>query len=239
MEADTCPKDQVPTEKNRGCFLSFHINKTASFYCSNVWVWTADHDLDFGGSQKSQINVLSGRGILIESTKPCWLWGQSTEHAILYQMNIANARNVLIGMLQTETNYFSGENVPLATELEKPLSKWSDPTFSRDYQNPKSNRGYGLIIKNSQSIWVLGAGLYSFFDAYTQECIASRTCQNRILSIETKAKDEDEVEEDQVVVFGINTIGTSTMVELNGEDFVPEEINRNGFTSTVGAFVCR
>lgn len=235
LEAATSPRDEIPGDKNRACFTAFHITKTASFVGSNVWCWAADHDLDYGS--RSQISISAGRGILIESTSPVWLWGQSTEHFLLYQMCIHQAKNVLIGMLQTETPYFSGSKCPPATDLQ-PIALPSDPTFN-DSKDPNFNKGYGLLIKDSHSICVLGAGLYSFFDSYTQECIQARTCQRRILGIESREREESGRGEDQVSILGINTIGTTIMLDLNGDDVIPEQENRNGFTSTVGAFVWR
>ena len=39
-----------PTPVNKGCiaaYLTMHVSKNASgLYLENVWLWTADHDLD-------------------------------------------------------------------------------------------------------------------------------------------------------------------------------------------------
>lgn len=48
-----------------------HITSSASgVYMENVWLWTADHDLD--SASNTQISVYSGRGLLIEG-KNIWL----------------------------------------------------------------------------------------------------------------------------------------------------------------------
>lgn len=50
--------------------MLFHMTSNSSGYFENVWMWTADHDLDAPGTLSaaaSQINVISARGALIES----------------------------------------------------------------------------------------------------------------------------------------------------------------------------
>jgi len=50
-----------------GAYTSLHITKSATaLYMENVWLWTADHDLD---SVFTNISVYSGRGMYIESEK--------------------------------------------------------------------------------------------------------------------------------------------------------------------------
>lgn len=67
----------------------------------NNWGWVADHELDL--EDHNQINIYNGRGILIESTKPVWLYGTSFEHNVLYNYQIANAQNVYLSVIQSET----------------------------------------------------------------------------------------------------------------------------------------
>ena len=54
-------------------YMSMHVTTGASgVYLENVWLWTADHDIDSGAN--TQINIYTGRGLLIESTNgPVWL----------------------------------------------------------------------------------------------------------------------------------------------------------------------
>jgi glucan 1,3-beta-glucosidase len=54
-------------------FLDMWITTSASgLYMENVWLWTADHDLD--DPSLAQISVFTGRGLLISSTTgPIWL----------------------------------------------------------------------------------------------------------------------------------------------------------------------
>jgi glucan 1,3-beta-glucosidase len=51
--------------------MSMHITSVASgVYLENVWLWTADHDLDTGND--IQISVYTGRGLLVEGEN-VWL----------------------------------------------------------------------------------------------------------------------------------------------------------------------
>lgn len=59
--------------------------KSWCFYFShnsqNVWVWTADHDLD--DPSEGRINAFSPRGILVDhSVEPIWLVGTASEHHV-------------------------------------------------------------------------------------------------------------------------------------------------------------
>jgi glucan 1,3-beta-glucosidase len=67
---------QCPTS-NTNClaaYMSMHVTTGASgVYLENVWLWTADHDID--SSDNTQISIFTGRGLLIESTNgPVWLF---------------------------------------------------------------------------------------------------------------------------------------------------------------------
>lgn len=53
-----------------------------------------------------QLSVYVARGLLVESTDATWLYGTSAEHAVFYQYNFHNAKNIFAGMLQTEPPYF-------------------------------------------------------------------------------------------------------------------------------------
>jgi glucan 1,3-beta-glucosidase len=62
-----------PSANCLAAYMSMHITTSASgAYLENVWLWTADHDLDSASS--TQISVYTGRGLLIEpSGGTCWL----------------------------------------------------------------------------------------------------------------------------------------------------------------------
>lgn len=62
-----------------GSFLMLHITQQATAYVENVWLWVADHELDI--SMHSEVNIFNGRGMLVESQGPVWLYGTSVEHS--------------------------------------------------------------------------------------------------------------------------------------------------------------
>jgi glucan 1,3-beta-glucosidase len=59
--------DAQPNTNCIAAFQSMHVTPVASgLYMENVWLWSADHDID--DPSDTQITVYSGRGLLIEST---------------------------------------------------------------------------------------------------------------------------------------------------------------------------
>jgi len=84
---------------------------------SNNWGWVADHEMDL--LDHNQISIYSGRGILIESQGPVWLYGSSIEHSMLYNYQVANAKDLYIGHIQSETAYMQSN--PNALQPFPPL----------------------------------------------------------------------------------------------------------------------
>jgi hypothetical protein len=81
--------------------MMFHITATGSACIENVWLWTADHDID--DAQNSMVSVYVARGMLVESQGPVWLYGTASEHAVIYQYEFYNAAEVYASMIQTES----------------------------------------------------------------------------------------------------------------------------------------
>ena len=49
-----------------GAYMSMHVTKSAAnLYLENVWLWTADHDLE--DPKSTRITVYAGRGLLVDS----------------------------------------------------------------------------------------------------------------------------------------------------------------------------
>lgn len=73
LQVGQCPATPAvmtpPAPINPDCiaaFMSMHITKSASnLYLENVWLWTADHDLDDANS--TPVTIYTGRGLYIES----------------------------------------------------------------------------------------------------------------------------------------------------------------------------
>jgi glucan 1,3-beta-glucosidase len=81
--------------------MMFHITTSGSAYLENVWLWTADHDID--DPSNLMVSVYVARGMLVESQGPVWLYGTASEHAVLYQYEFYDAANVYASMIQTES----------------------------------------------------------------------------------------------------------------------------------------
>ena len=105
LQSDLCAKNpNVTAPANPACggaFLLLHITAQASIYLENNWLWVADHELDL--SDHAQVNIFNGRGVLVESQVAVWMYGTSVEHSQLYNYQISNAKNVYMGLIQTET----------------------------------------------------------------------------------------------------------------------------------------
>ncbi|KIM98473.1 glycoside hydrolase family 55 protein [Oidiodendron maius Zn] len=151
-----------------GAFLMFHVTSSGNGYFENVWAWSADHDMD--DPNETQINVFTGRGTLIESPGPSWFYASASEHAVLYQYNLYSASSIYMGMIQSETPYYSPLN-PSPGQFTQLASLTTDPDFS-GCTNVSCEAAWALTITNSTSIQILGAGLYSWYnDGYSEACV--------------------------------------------------------------------
>jgi hypothetical protein len=126
-------------------------------------------------------------GVLIESQGPVWLYGTASEHCVLYQYQTYNAANIFMGMIQTESPYY--QVAPMAPAPFPPSSVFPlDPVF--DYCDPSSKScamSWAVRVLNSENIFFYGAGLYSWFQEYSQDCVLTEDCQDRIFEISTSS----------------------------------------------------
>lgn len=67
----------------------------------------------------------------------------------------------------------------------------------------------GRIIRQSESIFVAGAGLYSWFSTYTQTCIAPRECQKVLALLDNNGP--------RIRIQHLVTIGAKYMAVMNGQ----------------------
>ena len=226
LQSDTCPKTpHKTTEPKKECMAAFmllHITEKASAYVENSWVWTADHELDL--DDHHQINVYTGRGVLIESQKPVWLWGTASEHHQLYNYQVSHAQNVFMGLIQTETPYYQSN--PTALKPYTPQKSWNDPDFS-NCKTASCRKAWGLRVINSSDLFVYGAGLYSFFENYAQSCLNSEDCQQNMVEIDCS----------DVHLYGLNTKAAVNMITSSeGKSMVPNEDNTSNYCSTIALF---
>ncbi|KAJ7579936.1 exo-beta-1,3-glucanase [Mycena floridula] len=197
-------------------YLALHLTAQSTAYLEGTWVWLADHELDQDGD--TRLSLFSGRGILSQSQGPVWLIGTGSEHHTLYQYNFAAASNHFMAMLQTETPYYQPS--PAAPAPFTVNSAFSDPTTNQ-------KAAWGLHITNSTDLIIFGAGLYSFFDAYTQECLDTVNCQSQIFNIDAASS---------VHLYNLNTVGVTTQLSINESPVIDQKSNLNGFASTVTAW---
>ena len=222
-----------PAPVNSACiaaFMTMHITPSASnLYLENVWLWTADHDVE--DANLTQITVYSGRGLYVESTSgPIWLVGTAVEHHTLYQYQFATTKNVFMGQIQTETAYYQ-PNPPAYLPFPAVMSI-NDPDFTVICSNHSTNcDGYGLRILNSSSLLTYGAGLYSFFNNYNTSCSAAgnnETCQPRIFSLEGSLSN--------IAIYNLNTVGATSMINQDGVSLAGYADNVNVFPDTIALF---
>ncbi|KAI7183784.1 pectin lyase-like protein [Hortaea werneckii] len=168
---------------NPACFCAFlllHVtSSTRNMLMSHNWGWVSDHELDREG--KEQIDIYNGRGYLIESQGPLWMWGSSSEHSMLYNYQFANAANIYIGLLQSETAYM--QTNPNSISAFKPNATWNDPTFDWCFVQ-RCYKTIAVRVFNSTFIYSYGAGLYSFFENYDSACIATQNCDQERMVID-------------------------------------------------------
>lgn len=186
LQLSHCPTGSL----NSACMAAsilMHVTAQASGYFENVWWWVADHDLDDPlNSQASEsnegiplnvqtdISVYAGRGLLIESQGPTWLYGTAAEHAQMYQYQLYNASNIYLGHMQTETPYYQPN--PPSTKPYTAGYFPGDPTFANCYTD-QCRHAWALRVINSSDVFVYGAGFYSFFNDNQLGCTGTETCQ--------------------------------------------------------------
>lgn len=121
------------------------------------------------------ISVYTARGLLIESQEATWFYGTASEHAVFYQYNFHGAQNSFAGLLQTESPYYQ-PSPPAPSPFKSNIGVFaSDPKYNcTDSEFDGCDSSWGLIIERCQDIYVSSAGIYSWFDDYTQDCSKSR-----------------------------------------------------------------
>ncbi|KAJ5710984.1 hypothetical protein N7488_005140 [Penicillium malachiteum] len=156
LQATDCPKGSSSVNDNCiAAALMLRLTHSSSAYLENVWVWTADHDLIV--ESQDQIDVYTARGILIESQGPTWLYGTASEHQVLYQYELYQAENIVMGMIQTESPYF--QPAPAATLPFTPGLFPGNPDFTNCTSGSVTCPvAWGVRIMDSSTVYLLGAG---------------------------------------------------------------------------------
>ncbi|GME48353.1 hypothetical protein CDV56_101071 [Neofusicoccum parvum] len=225
LQREQCPK--LTGKVNTGCkaaSMLLHMTPKSTGYLENVWVWVADHDLDV--VSQDQIDVYSARGVLIES-QLAWLWGTASEHNVFYQYQLSGAKNILMGMIQTESPYF--QPTPNAPQPFRTGLFPNDPTFADCTEDPAMCAvSWAVRIIDSSTVYILGSGLYSWFSDYSQDCLKTEDCQARGFEIE---------ESFDLWVYNLCTKAMVEMVSPLGAVPTYARDNVNGFLSSILAWL--
>ncbi|KAG5925984.1 hypothetical protein E4U42_003762 [Claviceps africana] len=166
-----------PSKPCKGAFLGLHLAKDSSAYVENVWNWVADHMAEDAGNGSS---IAGKGGVLVESTKGTWLHAVGSEHWWLYQLNLRSASNVVVTLLQSETNYEQGDNAkqtPPAPWIPN-VGGWGDPDFSWCGDNKRCRMGPANYIQGGSDIIYYGSASWAFFSGPNyQPCAGPYKCQ--------------------------------------------------------------
>ncbi|KAK1751241.1 glycoside hydrolase family 55 protein [Echria macrotheca] len=185
--------------------ITAHLTATSSSYWENTWAWSGDLDLD--GS--TSVLASPAAGFLIEAQKGTWFLGLGAEHYTLYQVNINNAKNVFIGLMEAETSHWQGNGTtvyppdPWAGSLlpQDPDFKWCSP------QSGQCRMGLYQIVQNSSNINLYSQGWWTFVMGPARS-FCSVDCQdNGALYTGNK----------KLFVYGVDTINVKTLVMERGE----------------------
>ncbi|KAI0968246.1 glycoside hydrolase family 55 protein [Xylaria arbuscula] len=230
MQVAQCEKQPGSSTIDTNCIganMLMHVTAKASgVYFENTWFWTADHDIE--DATNTQVTVYSGRGLYIESTVGTfWLLGTAVEHNHLYNYQFANTKNIFVSMFQTETPYY--QPLPDATKPFPITSSINDPDFATSCSGVSGNcaEAWGLRIIDSSDFFIYGAGHYSFFNNYDTSCStvdAGENCQSRIVSLENVSN---------INIYGLNTIGSTSMLEVDGTSVATWSDNVNVFPANI------
>ncbi|KAF2124812.1 glycoside hydrolase family 55 protein [Dothidotthia symphoricarpi CBS 119687] len=225
LQYSNCAKNPNAThDANPDCigsFMQLHITKESNGYFENVWLWTADHELDQQNGTAGQIDIYNGRGMLVESQGPVWLVGTASEHSQMSQYHFQGAKDIWYGAIQTETPYYQPN--PAATVPFTVNEKYFDPDFSQS----ESKSAWAVRIIDSTSLWNYGAGTYSFFSNYAQECLDGENCQTDINQVDNSTN---------VNWFGLSTKASVNMITSGGKGLLKDADNRSNFCATVAIF---
>lgn len=238
LQLNECDASTVPegNEVDSNCiaaFMSMHITPdSGTLYTENCWIWVADHDLEDAWVRR--VSIYAGRGLLIESKMgQIWLSATSSEHHVLYQYQLQDTKDIYLGHAQTESPYF--QPLPLARYPFPVVPELNDPDFEKDCADdpsPGCESSWAIRVIDSSDVVVYGAGLYSFFDSYSDMCSRENSttdCQGRLLSIEGSSSG--------VKFLGLSTVATRVMIHRDKQDFLPSKLSKGTFADTLALYL--
>ncbi|KAH7161867.1 family 55 glycoside hydrolase [Dactylonectria macrodidyma] len=205
----------------QAAFLGLHFAKDSSVYVENVWNWVADHiteDFDGGSS------IAAKGGALVETSKGTWLHALGSEHWWLYQLNLREASNVVVSLLQSETNYDQGDNVEQIPPAPwtPDVDGWGDPDFSHcDSSDKRCRMGPANYIQGGSNIYYYGSASWAFFSGPGYQPCDAYQCQDTMHWISETPEN--------INAFGLCSKDTRVTLRLaNGTEIETQ----NGFTGS-------
>lgn len=138
----------------------------------------ADHQTEGSGGN----SIAAKGGVLVEATKGTWLHALGSEHWWLYQLNLRKASNVMVSLLQSETNYDQGDHVqqtPPAPWVAD-VKNWGDPDFSNcGGGDTRCRMGFANYINGGSNIYTYASASWAFFSGPGyQSCAGAFQCQS-------------------------------------------------------------
>ncbi|OAQ66884.1 pectate lyase superfamily protein domain-containing protein [Pochonia chlamydosporia 170] len=190
-------------------FSDVHLSKSSSAYIENTWVWIADHNTEGGGG----CLIAAKGGVLVQATKGTWLHSLGSEHWWLYQLNLWEAKDVFVSMLQAETNYNQGSNAPQIPPApwKANVRGWNDPDFSWCGGGDKiCRKGYSNFITGGSGIRHYASTAWDFFSGPgNQGCDDAWGCSDVMHWISKQPSD--------LQLFGVcSKSATNVLREANG-----------------------
>jgi glucan 1,3-beta-glucosidase len=132
------------------------------------------------------------------------------------------------GFIQTESPYY--QPVPDATSGPYVHNAtWDDPDFSTCL--PGNCDALGLYVTDSGSVYIYGAGLYSFFNDYSTTCSNagdSENCQSEIFRVAYSVTG--------LRVYALNSVGVTNMIEVDGTSEAVYSDNIGPFSDGIALF---
>ncbi|RHZ61554.1 hypothetical protein CDV55_100232, partial [Aspergillus turcosus] len=214
LQLEDCPARSDVKTNCMAASLLLHLTTDSSGYFDNVWVW---------------VSIYVARGVLIESQGPTWLYRTSSEHMQMYQYQLSNASNIVLGHMQTETPYYQPNPNALDPYEAGAAGFPSDSPFDH-CADDLCTGAWALRILDSSDIFIYAAGFYSFFQDNQLGCTAEGNCQ--LALIETNFASS-------LSIYNIFTNGNIEIVMPRGglPPLLFNSSTRNGYTSEIAAWL--
>ncbi|KAG6874267.1 hypothetical protein C0995_001492 [Termitomyces sp. Mi166 len=200
LELVNCPPGARNTTPCMAAFLALHLTPGSSAYLE---VYSVEFVLSF-----HKLKVVS-QGTWV------WLADHDLDGDGASQISIYSGR----GILSESEGPPYWQPVPPAPEPFATDCAFKNPDFSET-----DISAWALSVEASENIIVFGAGLYSFFQNYSQVCLNNRDCQTRIINVDADSS---------ISIYSLSTVASTYQISVDGVGIVEQSDNVNGFVSTV------